>query len=43
MMSEQVRVAITGGSGRMGRTLIEAAKQQQEFFLEPLLKERVQH
>lgn len=27
-MSEPVRVAITGGSGRMGRTLIEAARQQ---------------
>lgn len=33
MMSEQVRVAITGGSGRMGRTLIEAAKQQPNIFL----------
>ena len=31
-MTERVRVAITGGSGRMGRTLIEAAKQN-EFIL----------
>ncbi|MEC4726351.1 4-hydroxy-tetrahydrodipicolinate reductase [Shewanella sp. D64] len=32
-MSEKVRVAITGGSGRMGRTLIEAAKQHPMIFL----------
>ncbi|MBW8186340.1 MULTISPECIES: 4-hydroxy-tetrahydrodipicolinate reductase [Shewanella] len=32
-MSEKVRVAITGGSGRMGRTLIEAARQQPMIYL----------
>ncbi|RTR37150.1 4-hydroxy-tetrahydrodipicolinate reductase [Shewanella canadensis] len=32
-MSEPVRVAITGGSGRMGRTLIEAARQQPSILL----------
>lgn len=32
-MTEQVRVAITGGSGRMGRTLIEAAKQNDLILL----------
>jgi len=32
-MTEQVRVAITGGSGRMGRTLIEAARHQPVILL----------
>ncbi|MCL1050935.1 4-hydroxy-tetrahydrodipicolinate reductase [Shewanella abyssi] len=32
-MTEKVRVAITGGSGRMGRTLIEAAKQNDLILL----------
>lgn len=32
-MSEKIRVAITGGSGRMGRTLIEAARQQSIIYL----------
>jgi len=32
-MSEQVRVAITGSSGRMGRTLIEAARHQPIILL----------
>lgn len=32
-MTEQVRVAITGGSGRMGRTLIESAKLSSNIYL----------
>ncbi|MFT5235652.1 MAG: 4-hydroxy-tetrahydrodipicolinate reductase [Shewanella sp.] len=33
MMSDKIRVAITGGSGRMGRTLIEAARQHPRIHL----------